>query len=331
MKYYLILYVMLLTQNAIASALKSDEDLTLFPVYGALQPNQSWQINLHAWVFEKEEKHFFNQQINKQFSKVLELKKNTAQQQLFQQRLAPFLYDSESSKEIKLSLGNISKRFGKTQSNGHLYQQVWLKDQKPGTLMVKSDERPDQQAKVFLIPETGLSIISDVDDTIKISQVTDKKRLLKNTFLEPFKAAKGMAVRYQQWAKQGAAFHYLSASPWQLYTPLAQFIKQFNFPAGTFHMRQIRIKDSSIFSLITSPKHTSPKQYKLQQIEQILQDFPKRTFILVGDSGESDPDIYTAIGIRHPTQIAHIYIRQVTPTAPTKNAKLQVPFTILQP
>ena len=69
---------------------------------------------------------------------------------------------------------------------------------------------------VQLLPPRGVSVVSDVDDTIKISQVADHRELLNNTFLRPMEAVPGMPALYRRWAKDGAAFHYVTASPWQL-------------------------------------------------------------------------------------------------------------------
>jgi phosphatidate phosphatase APP1 len=75
----------------------------------------------------------------------------------------------------------------------------------------------------------GLSIVSDIDDTIKVTHVpAGKKTILRNTFLNEFQAAAGMRDRYQQMiADAGAAadvcFHYVSGSPWQLFDVLSEF------------------------------------------------------------------------------------------------------------
>jgi phosphatidate phosphatase APP1 len=47
-------------------------------------------------------------------------------------------------------------------------------------------------------------------------------------------------------------------------------------------------------------------------IEAILDRFPERKFILVGDSGEHDPEVYAALLRQRPEQILKIYIRNVT-------------------
>jgi phosphatidate phosphatase APP1 len=115
-----------------------------------------------------------------------------------------------------------------------------------------------------------------------------------------------MAELYQQWARAGAAFHYVSASPWQLYGPLADFRRQHRFPAGTFHLKTFRWKDAGLLNLFASPEET-----KRQAIEPLLDAFPRRRFVLVGDSGEKDPEIYGALARKYPRQVRRLFLRAV--------------------
>ena len=55
-----------------------------------------------------------------------------------------------------------------------------------------------------------------------------------------------------------------------------------------------------------------PVKYKLSVIEPLLKQFPRRKFILIGDSGERDPEIYGELARKYPNQIERIYIHDVT-------------------
>jgi phosphatidate phosphatase APP1 len=79
------------------------------------------------------------------------------------------------------------------------------------------------------------------------------------------------------------------------------------FPRGSFHLRKFRLKDDSLFNLFKSSRVTKPPV-----IEGLLAAYPKRAFILIGDSGEEDPEIYGEIARNHPGRIRHIYIRRAT-------------------
>ena len=59
--------------------------------------------------------------------------------------------------------------------------------------------------KYELLPRRGISVISDIDDTIKVSHVANRGRLLRNTFVNPFAPVPGMAELYQAWREAGAA------------------------------------------------------------------------------------------------------------------------------
>jgi phosphatidate phosphatase APP1 len=165
------------------------------------------------------------------------------------------------------------------------------------------------RGEVHLVPSTGLSVISDIDDTIKISNVKDKKSLLRNTFLEDFKEVPGMAQIYDQWkCNHGAKFHFVSSSPYQLYDELETFRKRAGFPAATFHLKRIRPKDYKILLKLFA----SPLKAKIATITSIIDRFPGRTFVLVGDSGEKDPEVYGNLARMYPKQIVQVYIRNVS-------------------
>jgi len=116
-----------------------------------------------------------------------------------------------------------------------------------------------------------------------------------------------METAYQKWAEAGAAFHYISASPWQLYRPLEEFTRTAGFPAGTFHMKRVRFKDQSLRELFADPHG-----FKVAAISDLMRRFPRRKFILVGDSGESDPESFASLLRQHPDQILKVHIRDVT-------------------
>ncbi|HEX20627.1 MAG TPA: DUF2183 domain-containing protein, partial [Acidiferrobacteraceae bacterium] len=138
-------------------------------------------------------------------------------------------------------------------------------------VLLNKDDHRKYIGRVQLVSASGLSIISDIDDTIKISNVLDKKELMSNTFLRPFKAAPGMAALYRSLHRQGAVFHYVSASPWQLYPPLEQFREQHHFPEGSFHLKSFRWRDRSFFNIFKSSVN-----YKIVVIENIIKDSPGR-------------------------------------------------------
>ncbi|KAL1924128.1 uncharacterized protein VTP21DRAFT_7163 [Calcarisporiella thermophila] len=164
---------------------------------------------------------------------------------------------------------------------------------------------------VNLIEPEGISVISDIDDTIKDTQILAGARVaFNNTFLEPPKEVPGMADIYRRWYDKGVAFHYVSNSPWQLFPMLRRFFQTYRFPPGSAHLRFINDVVNSMWK--------GRGDAKLQLISKIMSDFPGRKFILIGDSGEVDLEIYTRIAKKYPNQVLKIFIRDVT-TPHTKN------------
>jgi phosphatidate phosphatase APP1 len=203
-------------------------------------------------------------------------------------------------------------------ANGH-FRTLWhLSDQEfadlPRTgnivgltaVLARTDTR-NFCGEIHVLDDRGLSVVSDIDDTIKISEVRDRHALLLNTFCRPFKPAPGMAELYRGLAAEDVQFHYVSASPWQLYPCLAEFIHENGFPPGTFHMKNFRMKDSSFWALFGDPI-----DYKLRILMPLIDQSPHRQFILIGDSGEKDPEVYGELARTYPEQVKAILIRNVS-------------------
>lgn len=298
-----------------ASALKRDEEIIFFPTAAHQDPiSGTWMVPVHAWVFEPEEDSLMRAGTLAALAAALELNEDAAQHLLFRQRARWFLVDNEAGKQILTSLSPIP--LGPTGANGQA-ERIYRLDPSstvaPGqwlsfTALLPAGDRRAFRGRVQLVAAQGLSVISDIDDTVKISQVTDTQALLENTFVKPFQAAPGMIDFYDSLARQGAVFHYVSSSPWQLYPALAAFFRTAGLPPGSFHLKSVRLKDDSLLNLFASSTQTKPPI-----IESLLARWPHRRFILIGDSGEHDPEIYGAIARKYPDRIDHIYIRPVTP------------------
>ncbi|CAF2469265.1 unnamed protein product [Rotaria sp. Silwood2] len=169
----------------------------------------------------------------------------------------------------------------------------------------KDDNNKTFQCTIYVLSPDGFSVISDIDDTIKVSDVLSKRLLLKHTFYSYFKPIEGISDLYQKWHEQKCQFHYVSASPWQLYPALRCFLAKYNFPIGTMNLRKFTW-DLKFFK----PADT----YKIETISEIIDAYPLRKYICVGDSGELDPEIYSKLYIKYPQSIVHIFIRDICRT-----------------
>jgi phosphatidate phosphatase APP1 len=187
-------------------------------------------------------------------------------------------------------------------AGGRRLEYAGVADHDDGT----GDGVPRGGGSVHLVEPSGLSVISDIDDTVKFTNVADRRELLRNTLLREFTAIEGMPDVYRRWQQAGAEFHYVSSSPWQLSDCLCRFLGTVGLPAGSMHLKLFRLKDSTPLGRLPSRKRG-----KRRAIEKILADFPDRRFVLVGDSGERDPEIYASVARRRPEQVVGIHIREI--------------------
>src|SRR5262249_21370570 len=159
------------------------------------------------------------------------------QRQTFADRARWMFVDNKRGRSIAVAAGGRIHRLGRTKANGHLRARlgVTLPAQPPRASIVTAVARggAPQRNKVHFLVSDGPSVISDIDDTIRVSDVANRAALLRGTFVEPFEAVPRMAELYQQWVRCGAQVHYVSATPWQLYVPIASFLGAHGFPKGT--------------------------------------------------------------------------------------------------
>ncbi|MBN2474697.1 MAG: DUF2183 domain-containing protein [Pirellulales bacterium] len=305
-----------------ASQIKSDEVVVFFPTYAYLDAQgTNWILPIHGLIFEPQEDSVKRALLIAGVRKQLKVEQGTPEANRLAERMRLFLVDNERGKQISIRIGSEVYQAGTSGANGHFQAELRLAvgDVKrlPGNpeansrwitfrAATREGDRRRFDGRAQLIGQTGLSIVSDIDDTIKHSQVTDRKALMRNTFLKEYQAVPGMAELYRVAAERGAAFHYVSGSPWQLYRPLEELRGAAGFPAGSFHLKSFRLKDSSALALWKSQEAT-----KLAAMGPILERFPKRKFILIGDSGEQDPEIYAKIAREHPEQIVAVFIRNL--------------------
>ncbi|KAJ2834248.1 hypothetical protein GGI24_000490 [Coemansia furcata] len=190
-----------------------------------------------------------------------------------------------------------------------------------------------------LVEPRGVSVVSDIDDTIKASNITAEKRIvLETVFARPMLAVPGMSELYREWYRLGCEFHYVSNSPWQLYPSLDEFFHKYKFPPGSAHLRSFDPND-----LLSVKNYTGTPQLKSDTIETLFAMFPSRKYVFVGDCGEHDLETYTDLARRYPGRVLRIYIRDVfapmsvaavtTDTAAAGNTISQgiIPYGIVRP
>jgi phosphatidate phosphatase APP1 len=318
---WFLAFALALPMGEVKSEIKDDERVVFYPTYAhQVDDGRAWNLSIHGVIFEPEEGSLKRQAALSLLRRILRLSREQTETRIFKARARAFLVDNEGGKTITAGLGGRVYEAGTSGANGHFGAALKLPAAEIDRLRLADPDRPDWLAfeavtrpddrrtftgQVRCIGPKGISVISDVDDTVKISMVTDRRALVRNTFLREFDAVDGMSELYRKWSGAGAAFHYLSGSPWQLYGSLSEFLHKEGFPPGSFHLKMFRLKDSSALNMLRSQRG-----YKSAAIERILADFPHRRFILVGDSSEEDPEIYAGAARKHGEQVLRIFIRR---------------------
>jgi len=302
------------------SDIKRDEFVVFFRTSAWMSDdNQYWYIPIHGWIYEPEKSTLRKALIAKSLSLKFGLEISNATEANFERRVNLLIADNERNKRIVVRIGERNHVLPPSAENGHFKHVIRLpmsevnNTTNDGSLVYSAVTKPTDlrlfTGEVRLVTPVGLSIISDIDDTIKITQVTKHEKLFEHTFYNDFTAAPGMASLYQSWADD-TMLHFVSSSPWQLYSPLLEFVQQEGFPWATLSLKSVRFRDETLLNLFKKGTETKPAQ-----IEPILTAYPKRKFILIGDSGEQDPEVYAGIARKYGSQIVKIYIRNVSGAA----------------
>ncbi len=295
-----------------------EEVVVLFPTAAHFdEPASRWVVPIHGWIYERPDDSLWISAAGRAFMRALDLDDDARAQAVFRARAGLFLADGEEDRRLEVRVGPRQLTTAPSGPNGLFRATATLsagdadRYQRAGRLPLElagpAGERRRSEGHAQLVGARGVSVISDIDDTVKVTQVRDRRALMANTFLNPFEAVPGMARAYTAWADNGAVFHYVSSSPWQLYPALAQFFAESGLPAGSFHLREIGLGDRSFLDLFDTPADA-----KVPTISAIIRRWPQRKFVLVGDSGEQDPEIYARIYREFPGNVLHIFIRNVT-------------------
>lgn len=300
------------------SPIRSDEDVLFLPALAYRNPAGLWVVNFRGYVFEPEPDSLKRRALLSGLRSALDVSDDSPESEMMAERARLLLVDHKRGKKIRVHLFKREFHLAESRSAGEL-RGSFLLPADSFSEELQAGQNPEleffataQDGRRFsgtiqIVEAVGVSVISDIDDTIKISNVLDKKELMRRTFIRNFEAVPGMAEVYRAHEAAGYSFHYVSGSPWQLYPPLASFLKTAGFPDGTFHLRELSM--DSILNFIDA----DPLEYKGAMISLLLRQMPQREFVLIGDSGEKDPEVYTAIATEYKRQIRAIVIHDVRP------------------
>jgi phosphatidate phosphatase APP1 len=165
--------------------------------------------------------------------------------------------------------------------------------------------------RVPIMIEQGVGIISDFDDTLIISDVPHKVKLAYNLLAKNYKQRKvveGMKERFEAILSQNpkdfpSPLFILTGSPKQLFDAINPFLEYHHFPSHQLIAKQLHGDASdSLFDQLS---------YKTKEIERLFAFYPKMEWVLFGDSGEKDKEVYERISKKYPNQVRAYYIRDV--------------------
>lgn len=164
-------------------------------------------------------------------------------------------------------------------------------------------------------PSAQFGVISDIDDTVLQTDATNLLRMARSVFLSnartrlPFKGVAALYRALSQGASASEAganpLFYVSSSPWNLHDLLTEFFALNGIPLGPIFLRNWGISKDELLP-------TQHRGHKLAAIRQVIERYPQLPFILIGDSGQEDPEIYREIVQLYPGRIHAIYIRNVS-------------------
>lgn len=163
-------------------------------------------------------------------------------------------------------------------------------------------------------PETRLVVVSDMDDTVVRTGATSILSLLRESFTGnaytrvpfPGVAALYRALQAGQSGRERNPLLFVSRSPWNLYDLFAQFLQLHGIDEEpiVFLRRWGFTEEGMTVAKV--------RGHKYAMVSQMLDLYAPLPFVLVGDSGQRDPEIYREVIRTYPGRVLAVYIRNVS-------------------
>jgi phosphatidate phosphatase APP1 len=179
--------------------------------------------------------------------------------------------------------------------------------------VVRRQKLVQANAPVYIpLPGVEYGVISDIDDTIIPTGAMRLGEMLKTTFAKnahariPFPGVTSLysALRTGADGVENNPFFYVSSSPWNLYDFLLELLDIHLIPIGPLMLRDIGLSRTELIS-------GDHEEHKLEQIRKILTVYSSLQFMLIGDSGQEDPEIYLKVVKEFPGRILIVFIRDI--------------------
>ena len=176
---------------------------------------------------------------------------------------------------------------------------------------LSSEDSALATANVFVVdPQVKFGIVSDIDDTVMVTALPRPMLAAWHTFVvnEHARATTpGMPVLYERLTGQhpGAPVVYLSTGAWNVAPTLTRFLSRNLYPAGALLLTDWGPTADRWFR--------SGQEHKRNSLERLAREFPQIRWLLIGDDGQHDPEIYGNFVREHPDKVAAVCIRQLSP------------------
>ena len=175
-------------------------------------------------------------------------------------------------------------------------------------LMLSGGQAPVAAHVLVPPPDAQFGIISDIDDTIVKTGATSLKEMIRTVMLSnaaqrtPFEH---VADLYRALHAERNPLFYVSSGPWNLYELIHDYLDIHGIPHGPIFLQDWGLDE---VTLITRPH----EEHKLAQIQAIFDYYPTLPFLLIGDSGQHDPEIYLKAIQANPGRVKLAIIRDVS-------------------
>ncbi|OAA69132.1 hypothetical protein ISF_03507 [Cordyceps fumosorosea ARSEF 2679] len=289
---------------------------------GSSRFSSSWEAEFVAAVFEEEPRSHLVDAVAG-VARVLGIADDAEERKTIQARLIPFVWDVRAAKTVTVAQKGSGRRtikLGPTGFNGVSSNVMPVASHSKGASVeataggLPSGVPGLLGMQTYYAGPTGWSVISDIDDTIKVTTTSDPIGILRETFVEEPRAVSGMPELYKSIdgiLKTDTPWFYLSASPYNLYPFLREF-RDAHYPPGTLILRDTSWRTiAGLLAALTM----GTEEYKVDRMKKIHGWLPKRKMIVIGDSTQSDPEAYGEIYRTFPGWIRLILIRKATDTA----------------
>lgn len=180
------------------------------------------------------------------------------------------------------------------------------------TIQLRTDDSPAVEAPVYVVdPGVRFGILSDIDDTVMVTTLPRPFLAAWNTFVLDEHARRpvpGMAVLYERLTRThaGSPVVYVSTGAWNVAPTLTRFLSRNLYPAGAL--------------LLTDwgPTHErwfrSGREHKRDNLKRLAVEFPDIRWLLIGDDGQHDEELYGEFLREHEKNVAAVCIRQLSPS-----------------